>query len=140
MFQRIRRSFRRKKASHCINCGHVNAQCYHKEYENIKDLEQSKADHLKWLDLDYQQPHVAPKPNNLVLQRVRSQRRPHSAVFNDYSNLPAAAAASPAKVSCPDSRDVCRSAVLCAIFLSETALLHCSVMHLDGRIHTFFQC
>jgi hypothetical protein len=82
MFQRIRRSFRRKKASYCINCGHVSRECYHQEYENVdfketqqpntfdsketqqanmfdsKETQQannegSKTDDLKWLDLDY---------------------------------------------------------------------------------------
>ena len=80
MFQRIRRSFRKKKASYCINCGHVSRECYHQEYENVdfkethqpndfKETHQpnnfdcgetqqanndvSKTDDLKWLDLDY---------------------------------------------------------------------------------------
>ena len=65
MLQRIRRSFRRKKASYCINCGHVSKDCYHQEYENV-DFRQEpndndfieidgrvpKTDDLKWLDLD----------------------------------------------------------------------------------------
>ncbi len=32
--QRLRRSFRRKKGFHCINCGHTKKECFHKEYEN----------------------------------------------------------------------------------------------------------
>ena len=97
MFQRIRRSFRKKKASVCINCGHANRECYHKEYENIKDLAQNKADQLKWLDLDFQNANSVPVlPNNLnntsisVQHRQRLngvQQRPHS-VHNEYSNLP----------------------------------------------------
>ena len=98
MFQRIRRSFRKKKASVCINCGHANRECYHKEYENIKDLAQNKADQLKWLDLDFQNANSVPVlPNNLntsssisVQHRQRLsngvQQRPHS-VHNEYSNL-----------------------------------------------------
>ena len=57
MFQRLRRSFRRKKASYCINCGHVSKECYHQEYENVyfggSDNGTQRADELKWLDLDY---------------------------------------------------------------------------------------
>ena len=98
MFQRIRRSFRKKKASVCINCGHANRECYHKEYENIKDLAQNKADQLKWLDLDFQNANSVPVvPNNLnntsisIRDRQRLngsvQQRPHS-VHNEYSNLP----------------------------------------------------
>ena len=58
MLQRLRRSFRRKKASYCINCGHVSKECYHQEYENLVFVSGSgtqKADDLKWLDLDYMQ-------------------------------------------------------------------------------------
>ena len=93
MFQRIRRSFRKKKASVCINCGHSNRECYHKEYENIKDFEQTKADQLKWLDLDFQNANNVPVlPNNLSRQRAllnRLQQRPHSVYNeNEYSNLP----------------------------------------------------
>lgn len=86
MLQRIRRSFRRKKASVCINCGHADRQCYHKEYENINILAQAKADHLKWLDLDLEAP---PKLNNSRQRPANShleQQRPHSA-YNDYSNV-----------------------------------------------------
>ena len=95
MFQRIRRSFRKKKASVCINCGHANRECYHKEYENIKDLAQTKADQLKWLDLDFQNANNVPVlPNNLSpnLNRVSIRHkhvlptRPHS-VYNEYSNV-----------------------------------------------------
>jgi hypothetical protein len=57
MFQRLRRSFRRKKASYCINCGHVSKECYHQEYENVSfggsDNGTQRADELKWLDLDF---------------------------------------------------------------------------------------
>ena len=57
MFQRLRRSFRRKKASYCINCGHVSKDCYHQEYENVffggPENGTQRADELKWLDLDY---------------------------------------------------------------------------------------
>ena len=57
MFQRLRRSFRRKKASYCINCGHVSKECYHQEYENVffggSENGTQRADELKWLDLDY---------------------------------------------------------------------------------------
>ena len=96
MFQRIRRSFRRKKASVCINCGHSGHECYHKEYENIYNVAQNKADQLKWLDLDFQNANSVPVvPNNLnntsisVQHRQRLngvQQRPHS-VHNEYSNL-----------------------------------------------------
>ena len=60
MFQRLRRSFRRKKASYCINCGHVSKECYHQEYENLSYPSGGQggtqtADDLKWLDLDYMQ-------------------------------------------------------------------------------------
>ena len=60
MFQRLRRSFRRKKASYCINCGHVSKECYHQEYENLCYSSGGQggtqtADDLKWLDLDYMQ-------------------------------------------------------------------------------------
>ena len=54
MLQRLRRSFRRKKASYCINCGHVSKECYHQEYENLhfgSDVGTQRADELKWLDL-----------------------------------------------------------------------------------------
>ena len=57
MFQRLRRSFRRKKASYCINCGHVSKECYHQEYENTlfggSENGTQRADELKWLDLDF---------------------------------------------------------------------------------------
>ena len=35
MLTKLRRSFRRKKASYCVNCGHVERACYHQEYENV---------------------------------------------------------------------------------------------------------
>lgn len=61
MFQRLRRSFRRKKASYCINCGHVSKDCYHQEYENVffggSENGTQRADELKWLDLDYAKQH-----------------------------------------------------------------------------------
>ena len=61
MFQRLRRSFRRKKASYCINCGHVSKECYHQEYENVffggSESGTQRADELKWLDLDYVKQH-----------------------------------------------------------------------------------
>ena len=61
MFQRLRRSFRRKKASYCINCGHVSKECYHQEYENVyfggSENGTQRADELKWLDLDYLHHH-----------------------------------------------------------------------------------
>ena len=85
MFQRIRRSFRKKKASHCINCGHTSKTCYHQEYENIDINAQTKSDHLKWLDLDYK--------NDLKLQQqftklsLGVKQRPHS-VYNEYTNMP----------------------------------------------------
>ena len=52
VFSRIRRSFRRKKESYCINCGHVTKNCYHSKdiYENVEF--NNKDDLLKWLDLD----------------------------------------------------------------------------------------
>ena len=95
MFTRIRRSFRKKKDSHCFNCNHTNKECYHKEYENIsfKSGHSEKSDKnneelLKWLDLDQ-----INKPNNLRLSRQRqhlahlkAQQRPHS-VYNEYSNF-----------------------------------------------------
>ena len=82
MFQRIRRSFRKKKASHCFNCGHTSKACYHQEYENINLNQQSKSDHLKWLDLD--------SNNDLKFQQQFTQlrQRPHSAVYNEYTNMP----------------------------------------------------
>ncbi len=99
MIQRIRRSFRKKKASVCINCGHANRDCYHKEYENIENFEKAKADQLKWLDLDnlhllqkQQQQQLQKPPNNIYLSRQRQLnnvlgQRPHS-VYNEYTNLP----------------------------------------------------
>ena len=36
MLTKLRRSFRRKKASYCVNCGHVERACYHQEYENVE--------------------------------------------------------------------------------------------------------
>ena len=67
VFSRIRRSFRRKRESYCINCGHVTKACYHNKdvYENVefgnngkdataaKEEMMSKEELLKWLDLDY---------------------------------------------------------------------------------------
>ena len=52
MLGRIRRSFRRKKESYCINCGHVTKSCSHNRdvYENVEFG--NKDDLLKWLDLD----------------------------------------------------------------------------------------
>lgn len=66
MLSRIRRSFRRKKESYCINCGHVTKSCYHSKdaYENV---EFSKDDFLKWLDLDYS--HGGANNNALRLKR-----------------------------------------------------------------------
>lgn len=65
MFQRLRRSFRRKKATYCINCGHVEKGCYHKEYENmIFEPGTQRADELKWLDLDYRSQPGALLVNN----------------------------------------------------------------------------
>ena len=95
MIQRFRRSFRKKKASVCINCQHSSKNCYHaQEYENIKFKDQKvqekeKQDELlKWLDLDSKPNNAV--PNNILLSRQRQlnslQQRPHS-VYNDYSNL-----------------------------------------------------
>ena len=36
MLTKLRRSFRRKRASYCVNCGHVEKACYHQEYENVE--------------------------------------------------------------------------------------------------------
>ena len=57
VFSRIRRSFRRKKESYCINCGHVTKNCYHSKdiYENVEF--NNKDDLLKWLDLDLSHGH-----------------------------------------------------------------------------------
>jgi hypothetical protein len=35
VFSRIRRSFRRKRESYCINCGHVTKSCYHNKAPTI---------------------------------------------------------------------------------------------------------
>ena len=75
MFQRLRRSFRRKKASYCINCGHVSKECYHQEYENVffggSDNGTQRADELKWLDLDYlQQQRQQPQKCDIHIKRV----------------------------------------------------------------------
>ncbi len=32
MLQRLRRSMRRKKASYCVNCGHLERECYHGDF------------------------------------------------------------------------------------------------------------
>ena len=108
MIQRFRRSFRKKKASVCINCQHSSKNCVHaQEYENIhfsnnknqnnsqqKSIQdKEKADELlKWLDLDSKVPNQT-LPNNVLLSRNRQrqqldslQQRPHS-VYNDYSNM-----------------------------------------------------
>ena len=98
MIQRFRRSFRKKKASVCINCQHSAKNCYHaQEYENISFKngqkavqEKEKAEELlKWLDLDSKANNAA-IPNNKILSRQRQlnslQQRPHS-VYNEYSNL-----------------------------------------------------
>ena len=108
MIQRFRRSFRKKKASVCINCQHSSKNCVHaQEYENIhfsnnknqnnsqqKSIQdKEKADELlKWLDLDSKVPNQT-LPNNILLSRNRQrqqldslQQRPHS-VYNDYSNM-----------------------------------------------------
>ncbi len=95
MLQRIRRSFRKKKASYCINCGHVSRECYHKEYENVdfRETQQAsdapKTDDLKWLDLDYRYNVVHHNAVNRVqrqlLQDELHQQRPKSLVYtNDY--------------------------------------------------------
>ena len=99
MIQRFRRSFRKKKASVCINCQHSAKDCYHaQEYENIKFKngekavqEKEKAEELlKWLDLDSKSNNSTAVPNNKLLSRQRQlnslQQRPHS-VYNEYSNL-----------------------------------------------------
>ena len=54
MLGKIRRSFRRKKESYCINCGHVTNRCSHNRdvYENVEFGQDHKDDVLKWLDLD----------------------------------------------------------------------------------------
>ena len=66
MLTKLRRSFRRKKASYCVNCGHVARPCYHQEYENMMfhngpPLNNQScnggtmvANDLKWLDLNRQ--------------------------------------------------------------------------------------
>ena len=93
MIQRFRRSFRKKKASVCINCDHTTKECYHKEYENIKEfapLNNTKInDNLKWLDLDQNVPNnlrKSARPRNQHLNHLQSQR-PRSAIYNDYSNV-----------------------------------------------------
>ena len=100
MLQRIRRSFRKKKASYCINCGHVSRECYHQEYENVDFKETQpaspapKTDDLKWLDLDYRTNNVL---HHNAVNRVQRQiyhdelqiQRPRSLVYtNDYVQLP----------------------------------------------------
>ena len=102
MLQRIRRSFRKKKASYCINCGHVSRECYHKEYENVEfgdsqqppnNLLPPKADDLKWLDLDYRQNVLHHNAVNRVQRQLHQDevhlQRPKSLVYtNDYVQLP----------------------------------------------------
>ena len=111
MIQRFRRSFRKKKATVCINCQHSTKNCVHaQEYENINfsnnknnqggiqkgsQEDKEKADELlKWLDLD-SRPNNQTVPNNILLSRNRqrghqldslNQQRPHS-VYNEYSNM-----------------------------------------------------
>ena len=115
MIQRFRRSFRKKKATVCINCQHSTKNCVHaQEYENINfsnnknnqggtqkgsqvplSQDKEKADELlKWLDLD-SRPNNQTVPNNILLSRNRqrghqldslNQQRPHS-VYNEYSNM-----------------------------------------------------
>ena len=114
MIQRFRRSFRKKKATVCINCQHSTKNCVHaQEYENINfsnnknnqggtqkgsqvplSQDKEKADELlKWLDLDSRPNNQV--PNNILLSRNRqrghqldslNQQRPHS-VYNEYSNM-----------------------------------------------------
>ncbi len=36
MFQKLRRSMRRKKASYCINCGHWERDCFHHHGDHIQ--------------------------------------------------------------------------------------------------------
>ena len=116
MLQRIRRSFRRKKASYCINCGHVSKDCYHKEYENVDfrqeqqlndndcvdiDSRVPKTDDLKWLDLDLDSRLSVLHHNSVnrahhnAFNRVQRQlmqdelRRPQSLVYsNEYVEMP----------------------------------------------------
>ncbi len=104
MLQRIRRSFRRKKASYCINCGHVSKDCYHQEYENV-DFKQEplnnanvenhlpKADDLKWLNIDVPLNVLHHNAVNRVQRQLYQDdlriQRPHSLVYsNDYVELP----------------------------------------------------
>ena len=62
-FKKLRNSFRRRKESYCISCGHVTRSCCHHEaaagaeaapYENVEfgGNKETKEDLLKWLDLD----------------------------------------------------------------------------------------
>ena len=85
VFSRIRRSFRRKRETYCINCGHVTKGCYHgkEAYENVefgnkddllaKEELMNKDDLLKWLDLDYSQVHAVNhrQNNNKVTENLR---------------------------------------------------------------------
>ena len=52
VLKKLRNSFRRKKESYCISCGHVTRNCCHHSdvYENVEFNQ--KDDLLKWLDLD----------------------------------------------------------------------------------------
>ena len=52
VLKKLRNSFRRKKESYCISCGHVTRNCCHHAdvYENVEF--NHKDDLLKWLDLD----------------------------------------------------------------------------------------
>jgi hypothetical protein len=98
MLQRIRRSFRKKKASYCINCGHVSRECYHQEYENVdfsetQQASAAKADDLKWLDLDYRftvlQHNAVNRVQRQLMEDAPRSARPRSLVYsNDYVELP----------------------------------------------------
>ena len=67
---RIRRSFRRKKESYCISCGHVTKSCPHsretEDYENVEYC--NKDDILKWLDLDVSHQGITNKTLKLKSQ------------------------------------------------------------------------
>lgn len=91
MLQRIRRSFRRKKASYCVNCGHVSKDCYHKEYENVEFNHQANRASLHDDDDDEESDAirddddaVAPKTND-----IQWLTRPHATVYtNEYVDVP----------------------------------------------------
>ena len=87
VFSRIRRSFRRKKESYCINCGHVTKNCYHSKdiYENVEF--NNKDDLLKWLDLDLSHGHgINNNPIRLKYQVTRLSNK-HTLHYIDSTTI-----------------------------------------------------